>query len=79
MPASRFKHFPRAALSRNSSLILGFAAMLLLMRLLAVIGLSQIHFLRDMGCEVIQGYLVSAPGPAENLETLLLRGWRAAA
>lgn len=40
---------------------------------------EQLNFLRDMGCEMIQGYLVSAPAPAEDLETLLLRGWRAAA
>ena len=40
---------------------------------------AQLDMLREMGCEVIQGYLISEPTPPGDLEALLTKGWRAAA
>ena len=37
---------------------------------------EQVRLLRDLGCDQIQGYLVSRPVPAEDIEALL-RGYAA--
>lgn len=126
---SRFKRFPRAVLTRNLGLILGFASMLALMGLLTLIGLRQIDagqahlaaivnnhmakielatrmhtaarertlilqrmilsndpFIRDQeslrfdqqAAEFARA-LISEPAPAQELQSLLSKGWRNAA
>ena len=40
---------------------------------------QQLAFLRDLGCETVQGFLISEARPAAALENLLRSGWRAAA
>lgn len=40
---------------------------------------AQLAFLRDLGCETVQGFLISEARPAAAIENLLRSGWRAAA
>lgn len=40
---------------------------------------AQLAFLRDLGCETLQGFLISEARPAAALENLLRSGWRTAA
>lgn len=37
---------------------------------------SQFEFLRDLGCEAVQGYLFSRPVPAQDFEKLLIASWQ---
>jgi EAL domain-containing protein (putative c-di-GMP-specific phosphodiesterase class I) len=39
---------------------------------------EQVRLLRDLGCDQIQGYLVSRPVPAQEVEALLRRASAAA-
>lgn len=38
--------------------------------------IEQMEFLARLGCNVMQGYLISPPAPAEDLEAMLGQGWR---
>ena len=40
---------------------------------------EQVRLLKDLGCDQIQGYLVSRPVPPHEVEALLLRAQNAAA
>jgi EAL domain-containing protein (putative c-di-GMP-specific phosphodiesterase class I) len=40
--------------------------------------LQQLECLRGLGCQIVQGYLVSRPVPAEQVIALLERDWRQA-
>ena len=37
--------------------------------------IEQMVILRDMNCKKIQGYLISKPVPAENIEHFLKKDW----